>query len=122
MIREYIYIRLLYFYSHFLFYIHSSKEKRESLSSPLLRNFDFSLADKIATGTYNFVSLIVKIMILLALSLSFPLSLPGADKTQNFVHVSFDSALQLVKGISSDFQKLLKYFNGTAIAAFYTFH
>ena len=58
-------------------------------------------------------------MILLALlsSLtSFPL--PAVDKIQYFVHLSFNSTLQLINGISSDLQKLLKYFNGTGIAAF----
>ena len=34
------------------------------------------------------------------------------------VHLSFNSIFQLINGISSDLQKLLNYFNGTAIAAF----
>ena len=42
------------------------------------------------------------------------LSLAPAEKTQYFVHLSFSSTLQLINGISSDLQKLLKYF----IAAF----
>ena len=34
------------------------------------------------------------------------------------VKESFNSTLQLINGISSYLQKLLKHFNGTAIAAF----
>ena len=48
--------------------------------------------------------------------------LPAADKTHYFVHLSFNSTLQLINGISSDLQKLLKYFNGTTIVAFLKFH
>ena len=44
------------------------------------------------------------------------LSIPSAEKTQYFVHLSFNSTLQLINDISSELQKLLKYFNGTAIA------
>ena len=47
------------------------------------------------------------------------LSAPAAGKTQYFVHLSFNSTFQLNNGISRDLQKLLKYFNGTAIAAFF---
>ena len=59
--------------------------------------------------------LIVKIL----LELTSLLSTPAADKTQYFFHVSFNSTLKLINGISCDFQKLLKYFNGTAIVAFF---
>ena len=45
--------------------------------------------------------------------------MPFADKTQYFVHLRFNSTLQLSNGTSSDLQKLLKYFNGTAIVAFF---
>ena len=51
--------------------------------------------------------------------IAFVLSLPAADKTQYFVHLSFNYTLQWINGISNDFQKLLKYFNGTAIATFF---
>ena len=74
-----------------------------------------SFAHKVTTGTYNFVSLIVKVTLL---ELAFVLSTPAADKTQYFVHLSFNSTLQLINGVSRDLQKLLKYFNGTAIIAF----
>ena len=67
-------------------------------------------------GAYNFVSLIVKII----LSESAPSSLtPVGAKTQCFVHLRFNSTLQIVNGISSDLQKLLRYFNGTAIVGFF---
>ena len=47
------------------------------------------------------------------------LSAPAAVKTQYFVLLSFDSTLQLINDISSDLQKLPKYFNGTAPVAFF---
>ena len=59
------------------------------------------------------MSLIVKVTLL-----EFVLSTPAADKAQYFVHLSFNCTLQLINGVSSDLQKLLKYFNGTAIIAF----
>ena len=65
------------------------------------------------------MSFIVKI-ILLGLALS--LSAPTADKTQWFGDISFVSTLQLINGISSDFQKLLKYFNGKVIFTFLELH
>ena len=77
-----------------------------------------SLADKVTTGTYNFVSLIVQIILLALSALAISLSLPVADKAHYFAHQSFNSTLQLINGISSDLQKLLKCFNGTTIAAF----
>ena len=48
----------------------------------------------------------------------FTLSVPAAEKTQYVVYLSFNSILQLINDISSDLQKLLKYFNGTAIVTF----
>ena len=67
------------------------------------------------TRTYAFVSLVVNI-ILVALSLS--LSLPFADKTQFFIHLSFISTLEIINAILTNLQKLLKHFNGTARFAF----
>ena len=61
--------------------------------------------------------LIVK-TILLILSLALVLSLQAVDKTQYFVHLSFNSILQLINSISSDLQEYFKYFNTTAIVAF----
>ena len=80
-----------------------------------------SLADKVTTGTYNFVSLIVKIILALIFS-STLLSLPAADKTQYFVYLSFNSTLQLINEISSNLEKLIKYFNGAAIVSFLVFY
>ena len=76
-----------------------------------------SLADKVTTGTYSFVSLIVKVILALS-ALVISLSLPASDKTQYFVHLSLKSTLQLINSVSSDHQELLEYSNGTAIVAF----
>ena len=81
-----------------------------------------SLADKVTTGTTitrynNFMSLIVKIIIL-ALSSSLTILVQPTEKTILHSHLSFNSTLQVINGISSDLQKLCKYFNGTAIVAF----
>ena len=79
-----------------------------------------SLAGKVTTGTYNFLSLILKIILLaLSLSLSLTLSLPFVDKKQYFVYLSFNSTLQLINGILSDLQKILKVFSSTAILAIF---
>ena len=56
---------------------------------------------------------------LLLLLLSLSLSSAVADKAQYFVHLSFNSTLQLINHSSSDLQKLLKYFNVTAIVTFF---
>ena len=58
---------------------------------------------------------LIKTKILLGLSLV--LSLTATVKTQCFVNLSFNSILQLINGILRGPQKLLRYFNGTAIAA-----
>ena len=42
------------------------------------------------------------------------MSAPSAGKIQRFMQLSFNSTLQLINGISSDLQKLLRYFNSTA--------
>ena len=39
--------------------------------------------------------------------------LASVDNTHSFFHVKFNLILQLIKGISNDLKKLLKYFNGT---------
>ena len=68
------------------------------------------------TGTNNFLPFIVKI-ILIQLALAF-LTLVAA-KTQSLTHLSFKSTLQLISYLSSGLQKLLRYFNGVAIVAFF---
>ena len=50
---------------------------------------------------YNFVSLIINTA-----------SPASVDNTHSFFHVKFNLILQLIKGISNDLKKLLKYFNG----------
>ena len=80
------------------------------LSNPLLKNVDsfwLSLADKVITGTYILLSLIVKIMLL---GLAFVLLAPAANKTKYFVYLSFISTLQLINDISNDLQKLESIF------------
>ena len=62
------------------------------------------------------MSLTLKI-ILLESALLF--STTAEAKKHCFVHLSFNSLLQLINGISSDCQKLIRYFNGTAIAKFF---
>ena len=54
------------------------------------------------------------------LELASALSAPVADKTQRFVHLSLNSTLQLINGILSDLQKLLRQIHGTAIVVFLT--
>ena len=61
-------------------------------------NFWLSFSDNVITGTYKFVVLMVKILLELALALSAL----AADKTQYFVQLTFNSALQLVNGISNN--------------------
>ena len=51
--------------------------------------------------------------------MTLALSVPDTDKTQCFVHLNFNSTLQLINGISSDLQELVEYFNGTAILLFF---
>ena len=81
----------------------------------MLRSFDsfsLSLANQVATGTYSFVSLTVKIILS---RLAAVLSTPAADKTQCFVHLGFNSTFQVINGISTDPQKLLKCSNDKVI-------
>ena len=82
-----------------------------------LDNFWLSSVDKVTTGTYNFVFLIVEIILLALASSLILFSLPATDKTQYFARLSFNSTLQIIHGISYDLQELLKYFNGTTIVA-----
>ena len=56
---------------------------------------------------YNFVSLIINTA-----------SPTPVDNTHSFFHVKFNLILQLIKGISNDLKKLLKYFNGTTTFTF----
>ena len=62
------------------------------------------------TYSLNFSSLIRKI--------TLSLSVPPTDKTKCLVYLSFNSTSQLINEISSDLQKLPKYFNDTVIVTF----
>ena len=44
---------------------------------------------------------------------------PAEAKIQCFFHLSFKWTLQLIKGISNNFQNLLRYFNGAAFLAYF---
>ena len=77
-----------------------------------------SLAEKVSTVTYNFAFLIVKIILL---EKALLLSPTAADKTHYFVYLYLNFILKLINDIPNDFQKLLEYFNGTAIVAFLQF-
>ena len=65
------------------------------------------------------MSLILKIGLLALASLAISLSLSSAGKTQYFDYLIFNSTFQLINDISSDLQTLLRYFNGTAMVAFF---
>ena len=73
-----------------------------------MRIFDCLLLRKVTTGIYSSVPLIVKIISLAEASSLILFLLSAADKTQCFVHLSFDFTLQLINWISS----------GTAVVAF----
>ena len=60
--------------------------------------------------------LIVKIVLL---ELALLCSTTPEAKTQSFIHLSLNMTLQLINDISNDCQKLLRYFNGTVIVAFF---
>ena len=102
-----------YSYSHFLFRIHCNTLIFQILCQEVLIVFGCFFPDKVTTETYNFVSLIVKIILLGSASV---LSSPFAKETV-ISRFKFQFNLQLINSISSDLQKLLRYFNGTAIVA-----
>ena len=61
-------------------------------------------------GTWSFASVIVKAA-----------AVPALDNIHSSYYFNENSILQLMNGISNDLQKLLKYFNGTAIFTFSLF-
>ena len=73
----------------------------------------------VTRGTYNFVFIIVKIILL---ELPIVLSLPAAAKTQCFVHLCFKSTLQLINGILSDLQNYLDILMAQQLLHFLEFH
>ena len=74
-----------------------------NLSLNNFNNFTLSSADKVTIGKKRFASVILKIAVLAVVSKHFS------------IEFNESSILQLINGISSDLQKLLKHFNGTAI-------
>ena len=65
-----------------------------------------SLLDKVTIGTYNFVFVILNAVLAIV------------DITQSLLKFNSRWILQLINGIAKDFQRLLKYFSGTAIFTF----
>ena len=63
------------------------------------------MVDKVTTGTYNFVSVIANFPSPIELVITQPLD-----------HFDIRLTSQLINGISSVLQKLLKYFSGTIIS------
>ena len=119
MILENIYTHLSYFYSHFLPYIHSNKT---DLSNPLLSIFDglwLSFADKLITGIYNFMSLIVTKILL---GLASVLSTRPVDKTEYFAHLSFNSTLQLIMAFQVISKSCLDTLIARQLLIFLEFH
>ena len=100
----------MYYYSHFF----SHSFQQTYLSNPL------SLADKVTTGTYYSVSLIVRTI--LPESILFRIPLLPTDKTRYDVHLSFNFTLQLINGNSSDLQKILKILMEQQLLYFLEFH
>ena len=108
MIWENAYIRLWYFYSIILFYSHSS-----IFQTLFLRGFYIFvclLLVQLWQG-HIILNLIVEI-ILLEIESAF--SVPRTDEKQCLVNLNLTYTLQLINGNSSDCQKFLRYFNGTA--------
>ena len=52
------------------------------------------------------------------LELASLLSLPFTDKIRNFDHLTLNPTLQLINGILSDLQNLLRYFDDKAVVVF----
>ena len=79
--------------------------------------------ERVTTGTYNFVSVILNVApdgtTIAGGSLLFPASLVvRSAKTQFFVQVRIISTSQLINGISKLLQKLFKCFSGLTTSAF----
>ena len=69
-------------------------------------SFTLSLLNKVTIGTYNFVFVILNIVLVIV------------DITQSLLQFSSRWVLQLNNGISKDPQKQIKYFSGTATFPF----
>ena len=91
-----------------------------------------SFVDKVTTGTYYLVSVILNVAFVGASILSFAFTGESAlgsvfpnvcvvisVKTQFSEHVKVNHTSQLIKGMSKVLQKLLKYLNGETISNFF---
>ena len=87
-----------------------------------------SFIDKVTTGTYNFVSVILNVAFVGASVLSLAGLSPWASlavcvvisvKTRFSDHVKVNDTSQLIEVMSKALQKLLNYFNGTTISRFF---
>ena len=104
----------------------------------LLLNLDFncsnkllsSSVDKVTTGTYNVVSAILNVAFVGSSIAATAGSASGSSSlvvllvnTQLSDHVKIRFTSQLINGVSSVLQKLLKCFNGTTISTYFSvFH
>ena len=83
------------------------------------KSFLSFLADKLTTGTYNLQSVILKTAFI---GLLVPATAGSASLVILLVNTQFSDQVrvkdtsQLINGMSSVLQKLLKYFNGTTIS------
>ena len=90
-----------------------------------------SFVDKVTTGTYKFVSVILNVAFVGAFILSYASTGGSASgsafltncvvilvKAQLLDQVKVKDSLQLIKGMSKYLQKLLEYFNETTISRF----
>ena len=68
-----------------------------------------SLVDKVTIGKFNLASVISNLS-----------ESPELDKMHPSIQFKSSCIFQLINGISSDLQKLLKYFNGTTVFVFFT--
>ena len=76
------------------------------------------LADKVTTETCAFYVPFFCAFYSEEKIITISICILSTSYRQYFDHLSFNSTLQLINDISSDLQKLLKYVNGTTVAAF----
>ena len=103
-LRKYLYSFIAFSFSLFVLYLSHYSD----LSNPWLKNFAslwLPFTDKVTTGLYNFLSLILKIIFL---ELASAFLTPVAAKTHCFVHLSFNLTFQLTNGISRELPKLVR--------------
>ena len=79
--------------------------------SNCFNSFLFSWVDKVIARTWHFLSVI--------LNVGTPFATVAATRVLFLKHVNWRVILELIEGISSVLQKLLRYFNGTIISSFF---